>query len=122
MILNLYGPSGSGKTTFIKKLLKTDKLGFFYKSVMKDAKFIKSNDIKVSISLIPVPLFRGKISDFCNCYDINFESFYSNEENMELFNSIFSLNKKNKFDNIKNRYIETLSAGEIRDFLFSNLL
>ena len=50
MILNLYGPSGSGKTTFIKKLLKNDKLGFFYKSVMKDAQLIKSNDdIKVSI-------------------------------------------------------------------------
>lgn len=115
MILNLYGPSGSGKTTFIKKLLKTEKLGFFYKSVMKDAVFIKNNDVKVSISLIPVPLFRGKIIDFCDCYEINFNSFF-NQENIELFNSIFSFNVKDKFEKIKNRNLETLSAGEMRRF------
>ena len=47
---------------------------------------------------------------------MNFESLYLNKENMELFNSIFSMNKKNQFENIKNRNLETLSAGEIRRF------
>tara|TARA_B100000989_G_C19519378_1_gene463343 strand:- start:1793 stop:2359 length:567 start_codon:yes stop_codon:yes gene_type:complete len=124
MIINIFGASGSGKTTYVKKLLKKKKIATFFESFSKE----NHNDLdinKVSISLIPLPKFRGSVKELFEIFsiDINILMNLDNELN-ELLESVFGkiLDRK-KLENIFSREIETLSAGEIRRlFLLKTLL
>jgi len=114
MILNIYGPSGSGKTTLIKYLLKTDKLQDFYKTYVPYYKVKPSREFKTSLSLIPIPNYRGTIQEFMEIHCIDLKDIKFIKENLkDLVNTIFNKFKKEK---IENRRIETLSAGEMRRF------
>ena len=124
MILNIFGPSGSGKTTFVKKLLKQKKALTFF----EDFTAVNSKDNKpdiVSISLIPLPKFRGTVKEFFNIFSIDLDRLLTldNELN-KLSESIFQqINDKKTLERISSRQIETFSAGEIRRlFLLKTLL
>jgi len=124
MILNIFGPSGSGKTTLIKELLKNDKLQTFFEKIYKE-KNIKIVNNEVSISLIPLPKFRGCVKEFFSIFSIDINILLSlNEELSKLSESIFSkINNKKTLNKISLREIETLSAGELRRlFILKSLL
>tara|TARA_A100001035_G_scaffold279966_1_gene283243 strand:+ start:595 stop:1179 length:585 start_codon:yes stop_codon:yes gene_type:complete len=124
MILNIFGPSGSGKTTFLKNLIRKNNIQTFYKSYVTKYKIKKNERFTISLSLIPLPIYRGRMKDFFEIYDFNFENFdYLNKDFKELFFTIFKPNKDEKFQVIKNRLIETLSAGEMRRlFILKSLI
>jgi len=124
MILNIFGPSGSGKTTFVKKLLKQKKALTFF----EDFTAVNSKDNKpdiVSISLIPLPKFRGTVKELFNIFSIDLDRLLTldNELN-KLSESIFQqINDKKTLERLSSRKIETFSAGEIRRlFLLKTLL
>ena len=60
MILNIFGPSGSGKTTLVKELLRNDKILTFFDNFSKE-QYEKKISNKLSVSLIPLPKFRGTV-------------------------------------------------------------
>lgn len=124
MILNIYGPSGSGKTTLVKKLLTNNKIKIFYEHITKE-KYINSKINKVSISLIPLPKFRGTVKEFFNIFSIDINILLTlNDELKKLSESIFArINDQKTLQQISMRQIETFSAGELRRlFLLKTLL
>ena len=124
MILNIFGPSGSGKTTFIRHLLEKRKLQLFFEYFTDETLDINLNS-KVSLSLIPLPIFRGSIKDFLDIFSINLNLLLSLEKDLKLLSdTIFDeINNQEKLDKIAIRQVESLSAGEIRRlFLLKSLL
>ena len=115
MIFNIFGPSGSGKTNLIKSLLKYKEIQKFFEEFTEEDIKIDINK-KISASLIPLPKFRGSVEEFLKIFSVESYSLISlNKELYSLYQSIFNqLPSKNNVDQILNRQIETLSAGEIR--------
>ena len=70
MIINIFGPSGSGKTTIVRDLLISDSTENFFRRYSKEMS--KDNLNKgISISLMPIPLFRGTVGEFFDIFSIN---------------------------------------------------
>ena len=115
MILNIFGKSGSGKTTLIKSLLKYKDTQNFFEEVTKQNINPEVNK-KISVSLIPLPKFRGSIGELFKIFSIESNSLlFLNDELKYLYHSIFNeFPTKNNLNEILQRKIETLSAGEIR--------
>ena len=74
MILNIFGPSGSGKTSFIKKLLKHQKLPIFFEDITKLKSENNQTDV-VSIYLIPLPKFRGTVKELFDIFQLILMAF-----------------------------------------------
>ena len=70
MILNIFGPSGSGKTTFANNLLKHKKVHSFFEKITSQNLDHFQSDV-VSVSLVPLPKFRGTVIDFFNIFSID---------------------------------------------------
>ena len=123
MIINIYGPSGSGKTTFIRNLLMSDSLEEFYRRHSHESSKDNLNK-KISISLMPIPLFRGTIGEFFDIFCIKVDNLLTlNKELKDLAKSIFRQINSNSIDEITSRRLETLSAGEIRRlFILKSIL
>ena len=124
MILNIFGPSGSGKTILIKELLKSYKLrDFFVRITKKD--FDEQLNENISISLMPLPLFRGDVKEFFYIFNIKVDILLNlNYELRNLSDSIFEkIDTQKKLAIVSSRNIETFSAGEMRRlFLLKSLL
>ena len=124
MILNIFGPSGSGKTTLIRELLKKNKTHQFFEEFTK--KESKENlNKKISISLIPLPVFRGTIKEYFMIFSINVNDLLNlNNQLRALAESIFGkLVDKNSLLKLSKRNVETFSAGEIRRlFILKSLI
>ena len=124
MILNIYGPSGSGKTTFIHELLRLNKMHEFYENFANEKSQENLNQ-KISISLFPIPLFRGTIEDYFNIFSINLNQLLELSTDLnQLSESIFEkLDNYKSLEILSNRNVETFSAGEMRRlFLLKSLL
>ena len=124
MILNIYGPSGSGKTTLIKDLIKSNKIREFFVKITKEDCFEQLNE-NISISLMPLPLFRGNVKEFFYIFNIKVDILLNlNNELRNLSDSIFEkIDTHNKLEIVSARNIETFSAGEMRRlFLLKSLL
>lgn len=124
MIINIFGPSGSGKTTFVRDLLKTNKTHHFFEKFTN--KLSKENiNEKISISLIPLPLFRGTIEEYFKVFSININDLLNiNDQLSNLLKSIFEKEYNNQLLlEFSKRNVETLSAGEMRRlFIFKSLI
>ena len=124
MILNIFGPSGSGKTTFIRDLLKKNKTHKFLEEFTK--KESKENlNKKISISLIPLPLFRGTIEEYFMIFSIKINDLLKlNNQLRDLAESIFGRIVDNKsLIKLSKRNVETFSAGEMRRlFILKSLI
>lgn len=124
MILNVFGPSGSGKTTLVKKLLKNESIISFFGNITNE-KCNNNLNNKVSISLIPLPNFKGTVKDFFNIFSIDINILLTlDQELSKLSESIFSkINDERTLEKISMREIETFSAGELRRlFILKSLL
>jgi len=124
MMLNIYGPSGSGKTTFIHHLLRSNKMQEFYENFTNDKSGENLNQ-KISISLLPLPLFRGTIEDYLNIFSINTNQLLKLSTDLNILSeSIFEkIDDYKSFQKISKRNVETFSAGEMRRlFLLKSLL
>ena len=124
MLINIFGPSGSGKTTFVNNLLKYEKTQLFFEQIA-NKKYNYNLNKKISISLIPLPKFRGSIEELFNIFSIKVESLLSLEEKLnKLSISTFKeIPTIKSLKEISNRKIETFSAGETRRlFLLESLL
>ena len=124
MILNIYGPSGSGKTTFIRDLLNYEKTHQFYE-YFTNKKYDENLNKKISISLIPLPIFRGTLEEYLNIFSININVLLNLDEELNnLAESIFEkVVNKQTLEKLSIRNIETLSAGEMRRlFLLKSLI
>lgn len=124
MIINIFGPSGSGKTTFIRDLIKSNKTKPFFEGITKD-NFKEELYKKISISLMPLPLFRGEVKELFNIFNIKFDEMLNlNYELRNLSDSIFErIDNQKKLVKVSCRNVETFSAGEMRRlFLLKTLL
>ena len=123
MIINIFGPSGSGKTTLIRNLLISDSTQKFFSICSNERSKEKSKNI-ISISLMPIPLFRGTVGEFFDIFNINIDHLLTlNKELKDLAQSIFGKINNNILHEIESRRIETLSAGEIRRlFILKSIL
>ena len=113
MILNLYGPSGSGKTTLVKKIIKSGVLNDFYSFYCSDLVDLTAKSC--SISLMPLPTFRGTVKDYFFIFSSKLQSI--EEESFalrKLYKSIFKSQDFNHIENHLERDMDTLSAGELR--------
>ena len=115
MILNIFGKSGSGKTTLIKSLLKYKDTQNFFEEVTKQNINPEVNK-KISVSLIPLPKFRGSIGELFKIFSIESNSLlFLNDDLKCLYQSIFNqFPSKKNLNEILRRKIQSLSAGEIR--------
>ena len=124
MIINIFGPSGSGKTTLIRNLLKSNNIQKFFEK-FTNKEFNTDLNKKISISLIPLPKFRGTVEDLFNIFSINLEQLLNLDNELQsLSKSIFKeIITKKGLREIGIRKIETFSAGETRRlFLLKSLL
>ena len=123
MIVNIYGPSGSGKTTFIRNLLRSGLTNHFLEKYA-NINIEENLNKRISISLIPIPLFRGTVEEFFNIFCLNIKILLVlNKELSSLAQSIFKKINNDTLEQIASRKIETLSAGEIRRlFLLKSIL
>ena len=124
MILNIFGPSGSGKTTFIRRVLQFGKTQLLLGN-LANTKIMPEINTKISISLIPLPLFKGSIKEFFDIFSINLNSLLTLEKELkDLSYSIFdqAVNQKT-LESISQRRVESFSAGETRRlYLLKSLL
>ena len=124
MILNIFGPSGSGKTTFIRRVLQLGKTQLLLGN-LANTKIMPEINPKISISLIPLPLFKGSIKEFFDIFSINLNSLLTLEKELkDLSYSIFdqAVNQKT-LESISQRRVESFSAGETRRlYLLKSLL
>jgi len=124
MLINIFGPSGSGKTTFVNNLLKSEKTQLFFEQI-SNKKYNYDLNKKISISLIPLPKFRGSVEELFNIFSIKVESLLYLEEKLnKLSISTFKeIATEKSLKEISSRKIETFSAGETRRlFLLESLL
>lgn len=124
MILNIFGPSGSGKTSFIRQILKKNKSQQFFEKFTNN-QFQANLNEKISISLIPLPIFRGTIEEYFNIFSINIDIILNlNNQLRELSESIFEkIEDSESLYKLSKRNVETFSAGEMRRlFLLKTLL
>ena len=124
MIINIFGPSGSGKTTFVSSLLKSQKTQDFYEKFIGRKSGINLNK-KISISLIPLPKFRGTIQEFFNIFCIDVKYLLNLNEYLNILSkSIFDMQPcEENLIQISERNLETFSAGQIRRlFVLKSLL
>lgn len=123
MIINVFGPSGSGKTKFIRNLLISDSTEKFFRRYFNENSNDNLNN-KISISLMPIPLFRGTVGEFFDIFCINIDNLLTlNNELRDLAQSIFGKIDSNKLNDLISRRLETLSAGEIRRlFILKSIL
>ena len=124
MILNIFGPSGSGKTTFVRKLLKKGITQIFFEQITKE-KYIDNFNENISITLIPLPIFRGNLIDFFDIFSIDINKLLFLDIDLKnLSSSIFGeIKDKSYLQRISLRSLETFSAGEMRRlFLLRSLL
>ena len=123
MIINIFGPSGSGKTSFIREILRTDSSRILFEKFNTE-NFQENFMNKISVSLIPIPLFRGSLREFFNIFSLEIENLLNLDEDLrDLLQTIFRNINKNTINKIALRRIETLSAGEVRRlFLLKSLL
>ena len=123
MLINIHGLSGSGKTFFIKKILAKGQISFFFNKYNKFKKGLHSN-INSSISLIPVPLFKGDLNTFLEIYSLKSSSFFDNHGHFNnLAKSIFGEFNSKEIEILGKRRIESLSAGEMRRlFILKSIL
>ena len=123
MIINIFGPSGSGKTTLIRNLLISESTEKFFSIYSNERSKEKSKNI-ISISLMPIPLFRGTVGEFFDIFSIDICNLLTlNNDLKDLAQSIFGRINNNKFNELVSRRIETLSAGEIRRlFILKSIL
>ena len=124
MILNIFGPSGSGKTTFIRDLLKKNKTYQFFEE-FTNKESIEVLNKKISISLMPLPLFRGTVEEYFMIFSININDFlYLNNQLRNLAESIFGrIDDSQALIKLSKRNVETFSAGEMRRlFIFKSLI
>ena len=124
MILNIFGPSGSGKTTLIRELLKKNKTHQFFEEFTNiDSK--EDLNKKISISLIPLPVFRGTIEEYFMIFAININDLFNlNNQLRDLAESVFGkIVDKNSLVKLSKRSVETFSAGELRRlFILKSLI
>ena len=124
MIFNIFGPSGSGKTTFIRRVLQLGKTQLLL-GKLANTKIMPEINPKISISLIPLPLFKGSIKEFFDIFSINLNSLLTLEKELkDLSYSIFdqAVNQKT-LESISQRRVESFSAGETRRlYLLKSLL
>jgi ABC-type Mn2+/Zn2+ transport system ATPase subunit len=124
MLLNIVGPSGSGKTTLIRELLKKNKTHEFFEEFTNKESNQNLNK-KISISLIPLPVFRGTIEEFFMIFSININDLLNlNNQLLDLAESIFGkiVDEKSLFK-LSKRSVETFSAGEMRRlFILKSLI
>ena len=124
MLLNIFGPSGSGKTTFIRELLKNNKTHqFFQEFTNKESK--ENLNKKISISLIPLPVFRGTIEEYFMIFSININDLFKlNSQLRDLAESVFGkIVDKKSLVKLSKRSVETFSAGELRRlFILKSLI
>ena len=124
MIINIFGPSGSGKTTFIRRVLQLGKTQLLLENLANTKSMVEINP-KISISLIPLPLFKGSIKEFFDIFSINLNSLLTLEKELkDLSYSIFdqTVNQKT-LESISQRRVESFSAGETRRlYLLKSLL
>ena len=114
MLINIFGPSGSGKTTLIRNLLVSSSTKEFFIRYSDENPQDDLNK-RISISLIPIPNFRGTVGEFFDIFCINIDILLTLEKELkELALSIFRIININTLDKIASRRIESLSAGEIR--------
>lgn len=119
MLINIFGSSGSGKTTFIKELIKSQKLSKFYLYFHKEFKEL-TLPMKISTSLMPMPNFRGTVIDYFNLFGLDHDFPAKNKYLDMLKKSTFNF-KSN--ENLGSRLFQTLSAGEQRRLvLFRTLI
>ena len=123
MIINIFGPSGSGKTKFIRDLLISDSTDKFFRKYSSENSNDNLNN-KISISLMPLPLFRGTVGEYFDIFSINIHNLLTlNNELKDLAQSIFGKINSNILNELLSRRIETLSAGEIRRlFILKSIL
>ena len=123
MIINIFGPSGSGKTTLMRNILSMESTEKFFKKYSNEG-IQKDWNNRVSISLMPIPLFRGTISEFFDIFCIEIEDLLTlDNELKDLAQSIFGKINTKLLIEIASRRIETLSAGEIRRlFILKSIL
>ncbi len=123
MLINIFGPSGSGKTTLIRNLLVTSSTKEFFIRYSDENPQDDLNK-RISISLIPIPNFRGTVGEFFDIFCINIDILLTLEKELkELALSIFRIININTLDKIASRRIESLSAGEIRRlFILKSIL
>ena len=124
MIFNIFGPSGSGKTTFIRRVLQLGKTQLLL-GKLANTKIMPEINPKISISLIPLPSFKGSIKEFFDIFSINLNSLLTLEKELkDLSYSIFdqAVNQKT-LESISQRRVESFSAGETRRlYLLKSLL
>ncbi len=124
MLLNIFGPSGSGKTTLIRELLKKNKTHqFFEEFTNKESK--ENLNKKISISLIPLPAFRGTIEEYFMIFSINTNDLLTlNNQLKYLAESVFGkIVDKNSLVKLSKRSVESFSAGELRRlFILKSLI
>ena len=123
MLINIYGLSGSGKTFFIRDILRKEKINYFFNNVSGLNEGLNSIN-STSITLFPIPLFKGDVSTLLDIYSIKMSDLLShNEKFYNLAKSIFGIFTLDDLPQIKKRQIESLSAGEIRRlFILKSLL
>ena len=124
MLLNIFGPSGSGKTTLIRELLKKNKTHQFFEEFTKQESKENLNK-NISISLIPLPLFRGTIEEYFMIFSININDLFNlNNQLRNLAESIFGkIVDKQSMVKLSRRNVETFSAGEMRRlFILKSLI
>ena len=69
MIINIFGPSGSGKTTLIHNLLLSSSTKEFFIRY-SDENTQEDLNKRISISLIPIPSFRGTVGEFFDIFRV----------------------------------------------------
>ena len=124
MILNIFGPSGSGKTTLIRELLKKNKTHQFFEE-FTDIDSKEDLNKKISISLIPLPVFRGTIKEYFMIFSININDLFNlNNQLRDLAESVFGkIVDKKSLVKLSKRSVETFSAGELRRlFILKSLI
>ena len=124
MILNIFGPSGSGKTTLIRELIKKNKTHQFFEE-FTNKKSKENLNKKISISLIPLPAFRGTIEEYFMIFSININDFLNlNNQLRDLAESVFGkIVDQNSLVKLSKRSVESFSAGELRRlFILKSLI
>lgn len=124
-LVNVYGPSGSGKTSLIKELLKVDRLGsLFHKLIGID--IAVEITPKYSLAEMPMPTFKGSVSEYFMLFGIILKENRPPEENiLKLLATIrdFSAQiKQHKYEKLLSTSVDKLSAGEKRRLCIARAL